>query len=108
MKTKWLGVSEQMLAEHGAVSEEVARAMAEAVRRRCESSYGISITGIAGPSGGTEQKPVGTVFFALADAESTECQRQSLIGDRERIRQFAAYHALDMLRRRLIRLGKAP
>jgi len=108
MKTKWLGITEQMLAAHGAVSEEVARAMAEAVRRRCESTYGISITGIAGPSGGTEQKPVGTVFLALASADGTECQRQHFLGDRERIRQFAAYHALDMLRRRLIRSGKNP
>ncbi|HME90860.1 MAG TPA: CinA family nicotinamide mononucleotide deamidase-related protein, partial [Myxococcaceae bacterium] len=106
MKTRWLGVSEQMLAPHGAVSEEVSRAMAEGVRRRCESTYGISITGIAGPSGGTEQKPVGTVFLALSSADQTESQRQQLLGDRERIRQFAAYHALDMLRHRLIRLGK--
>lgn len=105
LKKRWLEVSEEVLSAHGAVSEEVARAMAERVRNRCGSTYGISITGIAGPSGGSETKPVGTVFLALASPDGTECQRQLFVGDRERIRQFSAYHALDMLRRRLLRLG---
>jgi nicotinamide-nucleotide amidase len=60
------------------------------------------VTGIAGPTGGTEQKPVGTVFFAMAMEDATSSHRQALFGDRDRIRQFAAYHALDMLRLHLL------
>src|SRR5262249_10952508 len=70
-KQKFLGVSEETLAEHGAVSERTACAMAEGARARTESTYGLSVTGIAGPGGGTDAKPVGTVFIGLAGANET-------------------------------------
>jgi nicotinamide-nucleotide amidase len=105
MKEKWTGVRRETLEAHGAVSREVAVELAEGVRRECASTYGLSITGIAGPSGGTAEKPVGTVYFALATPEGTLSQHQAMFGDRDRIRLFAAAHALDMLRRHLLGVG---
>jgi nicotinamide-nucleotide amidase len=104
MKVKWAGVRPETLQAHGAVSKEVAIELAEGARRACEATYGLSITGIAGPSGGTAEKPVGTVHFALATPKGTQWQQQRMIGDRERIRLFAAAQALDMLRRHLLGL----
>ncbi len=106
MKEKWAAVRPDTLKAHGAVSKEVAIEMAQGVRRECATTYGLSITGIAGPAGGTPEKPVGTVHFALATAAETEWQHQVLFGDRERIRLFSAANALDMLRRRLLGLGR--
>jgi nicotinamide-nucleotide amidase len=105
MKEKWAGVRPDTLRAHGAVSKEVAIELAEGVRRACEATYGLSITGIAGPSGGTPDKPVGTVHFALATTAGTQWQQHRMLGDRERIRLFAAAHALDMLRRHLLGVG---
>ncbi len=105
MKEKWAGVRPETLGAHGAVSKEVAIELAEGARRACEATYGLSITGIAGPSGGTPDKPVGTVHFALATPAGTQWQQQRMLGDRERIRLFAAAHALDMLRRHLLGVG---
>ncbi len=105
MKERWTGVRHETLEAHGAVSKEVAIELAEGARRECDATYGLSITGIAGPTGGTAEKPVGTVYFALATPEGTHSQHQALFGDRERIRLFAAAHALDMLRRHLLGLG---
>jgi nicotinamide-nucleotide amidase len=102
MKEEWAGVNPNTLQAHGAVSDQVARQMAEGVRARSRATYGLGVTGIAGPTGGTEQKPVGTVFFAMAMEDATSSHRQALFGDRDRIRQFAAYHALDMLRLHLL------
>jgi nicotinamide-nucleotide amidase len=101
-KTSRLGVSESLLAEHGAVSDPVARAMAEGMRGRSGADYAVSTTGIAGPGGGTERKPVGLVHLALAGPEGTTSRRVVLPGDRERIRERAAMVALDMLRLRLM------
>jgi nicotinamide-nucleotide amidase len=106
MKERWANVRRDTLEAHGAVSKEVAIEMAEGVRRESGTTYGLSITGIAGPTGGTPDKPVGTVHFALATARETEWQQQLLIGDRERIRLFAAASSLEMLRRRLLGLGR--
>ena len=102
LKSQVLGVPEEMLREHGAVSEPVARAMAEGVRRIYRSDYGIGITGAAGPGGGSEAKPVGTVHVALAGPDGTEHKRVRFPGDRERVRWQSAQLALDMLRRRLL------
>lgn len=104
LKTKLVGVPPEMLAEHGAVSEPVARAMAEGARRSLGSDWGVGITGVAGPGGGSEEKPVGTVHIAISgprDGE-TEHRRLRLPGDRDRVRRFSAQVALEMLRRRLL------
>ncbi|MEA2559064.1 MAG: nicotinamide-nucleotide amidase [Acidobacteriota bacterium] len=102
LKSQVLGVPEEMLREHGAVSEPVARAMAEGVRRIYRSDYGIGITGVAGPGGGSEAKPVGTVHVALAGPDRIDHHRVRFPGDRERVRLQSAQFALDMLRRRLL------
>ena len=100
-KTRTLGVEPMLLMEHGAVSAPVAEAMAEGIRKRAETDFGLSITGIAGPGGGTDEKPVGTVFIALSDEIQTQHRKLHLPGDRHLIRWRASQAALDMLRRRL-------
>jgi nicotinamide-nucleotide amidase len=102
LKTELLGVPAEMLAAHGAVSKPVAEAMAEGARRRSGSTFALSITGIAGPGGATEAKPVGTTFIGFAGPDGTEVLHRQLLGDRARIRQFASQVALDLLRRKLI------
>jgi len=102
VKIRALGVEPILLLEHGAVSAEVAEAMAEGVRERAGTDFGVSITGIAGPGGGTEEKPVGTVFIGLSYAAGTEHRRVKLPGDRNLIRWRASQAALDMLRKRLL------
>jgi competence/damage-inducible protein CinA-like protein len=108
LKTKLVGVPPEMLAEHGAVSEPVARAMAEGVRRNLGSDYGVGITGVAGPGGGSEEKPVGTVHIAIAGPRDGEVDHRKLRlpGDRDRVRRFSAQLALEMLRRRLLVTAK--
>jgi nicotinamide-nucleotide amidase len=101
-KTRLLGVDKKLIRDHGAVSKEVARDMARGVRHRAKTDFGLAVTGIAGPGGGSEDKPVGLVFIALADDAHTEHKRLMLPGDRELIRWRASQAALDMLRRRLI------
>jgi nicotinamide-nucleotide amidase len=104
LKTRMLGVPEAMLREHGAVSEPVARAMAEGVRRALGSDWGIGITGVAGPGGGSDAKPVGTVHLAVAGPQDTDVEHRKVRfpGNRESVRAQAAQLALDLLRRRLI------
>lgn len=99
VKERLLGVDGAVLAAHGAVSEPVARAMAEGARRVGEATWGIGITGIAGPTGGTPEKPVGTVHLALAGPGGTEAVARLYRGDRARVRRAAAFEALDLLRR---------
>ncbi len=101
-KTRTLGVEPILLLEHGAVSAAVAEAMAEGVRKRAATDFGLSVTGIAGPSGGTKEKPVGLVYIALASEVVTEHRKFTLPGDRHLIRWRASQAALDLLRRRLI------
>ncbi len=101
-KMRTLGVEPVLLLEHGAVSAPVAEAMAEGVRKRAGADFGLSVTGIAGPDGGSEEKPVGLVYIALADDAHTEHRRLMLPGDRNLIRWRASQAALDLLRRRLI------
>jgi len=100
-KIRTLGVEPMLLLEHGAVSAAVAEAMAEGIRKRAETDFGLSITGIAGPGGGTDEKPVGTVFIALSDEIETKHRRLNVPGDRNLIRWRSSQAALDLLRRRL-------
>ena len=102
LKTELAGVPADMIERHGAVSREVAAALAEGIRYRCETTLGIGITGVAGPAGGTPEKPVGLVFHALASASGTEVIERNFPGDRKRIRWFATTMALDMARRKLM------
>jgi len=102
LKHKFADVPKALIAAHGAVSRQVAAAMAEGIRKKCGATWGLSVTGIAGPTGGTEEKPVGLVFHALSNGESTEVVERTFPGDRERVRWWASQQALDMLRRKLI------
>ena len=101
LKTAFAGVPSELIEKHGAVSREVAAALAEGIRERSGATLGLGITGIAGPTGGTEEKPVGLVFHALAGDEDTEVVERTFPGDRKRIRRFASQQALDMVRRKL-------
>ena len=100
-KVRLLGVSSNDLDEQGAVSEVVTRQMAEGVRQRANADYGLSTTGIAGPGGGSSQKPVGMVHMALATRSETIHRDVRFSGNRERIQELAAATVLDMLRRHL-------
>jgi nicotinamide-nucleotide amidase len=100
-KVDLLGVPKELIEAHGAVSEEVAVAMAEGIRKRAGSTFGIGVTGIAGPGGGSEEKPVGLVYIALADNSQTTTRKFIFPGDRQFIRTLSVNAALDMLRRRL-------
>ena len=102
LKTQFANVPKALIDKHGAVSREVAASMAEGIRKRCLASYGAGITGVAGPGGGTEQKPVGLVYIALAGEEGTQVVERNFPGDRQRIRQFASEQALEMIRRALL------
>ena len=101
LKTAFAGVPAEMIAEHGAVSPEVAEALATGIRQRTGATLGLGVTGIAGPTGGTEAKPVGLVYIALSDEKKTEVLEKNFRGDRDFIRQYAAQQALDLVRRRL-------
>lgn len=105
-KVDLLGVTESDLATHGAVSEVVARALAEGARRRFGTDFGVGVTGVAGPTGGTPEKPVGTVHLAVAAPAGTRHRPLRLLGDRERVRWQATQAALEMVRRSLLELGK--
>ena len=104
VKTRSLGVSVDSLTDHGAVSEVVAKEMAYGVRDALRSDIGISITGVAGPDGGTEAKPVGTFFIGLSSPDKVLGLRYFFSGSREFVRTYAAYSALDSLRRYLLKL----
>lgn len=98
-KEHFLDVKQTTLAEHGAVSEATAREMAEGVRRRSGADYALGVTGVAGPTGGSADKPVGTVFIALVTAQRTVVQRFLNPFDRETFKSVTSQQALDMLRR---------
>jgi len=102
LKNELAGVPAEMIERHGAVSREVAAALAEGIRYRCESTLGVGITGVAGPTGGTAEKPVGMVFHAVASSTRTEVIQRNFPGDRKRIRRFATTMALDMVRKNLM------
>jgi nicotinamide-nucleotide amidase len=105
-KTALVGVPPELLAREGAVSEATASALARGARDRFGADWGIGITGIAGPGGGTPAKPVGTVHIAVAAGDGSVEHRVAVYpGDRERVRWQSSQWALDMLRRRLLGLG---
>jgi competence/damage-inducible protein CinA-like protein len=101
-KTRALGVEPALLLEHGAVSAPVAEAMAEGIRKRARTDFGLAVTGVAGPGGGSEEKPVGLVYIALADDIKTKHRKLQIPGDRQLVRWRSSQAALDLLRRRLI------
>lgn len=101
-KRTFLGVREETLAEHGAVSEPTAKEMAEGARARTGSDYALSVTGIAGPAGGTETKPVGTVFIGLASANESVVRHFLNPYDRETFKHVTSQQALELLRRVLV------
>lgn len=102
-KIKFCGVKPETLAAYGAVSEQTAREMAEGLRNRSGADIAAATTGIAGPGGGTKEKPVGLVYVAVADAGGVQVEKLQLSGSRERIRSLSALRALDMIRRAAIR-----
>jgi len=108
LKTAWAGVPAEVIEAKGAVSSEVAVALAEGIRRRVGSTFGVGITGIAGPGGGSEEKPVGTVHIALAHAGGVKERGVRFPGDRESIRWQASQVALDMVRVHFLYNGKQP
>lgn len=101
-KIRVLGVPKLLIEEHGAVSAEVAKAMANGIRERANTDYGISVTGIAGPGGGSDAKPVGTVFVGYSDSKMTKSLRLLLPGNRNLIRWRSSQAALDYLRRKIL------
>jgi len=104
LKTAWADVPPELIESQGAVSSAVAQALAAGIRRRTGATLGVGITGIAGPAGGSPEKPVGLVHIALADASGGSERAAQLSGDRERIRWQASHLALDLTRRHLLHL----
>ncbi|MGA9966796.1 MAG: competence/damage-inducible protein A [Terriglobales bacterium] len=102
LKTGFADVPPELIDKCGAVSREVAAALAEGIRRRTGATLGVGITGVAGPTGGTDAKPVGLVFHALASEGGTDVVERKFSGDRKHIRRFASQQALDMVRRKLM------
>jgi PncC family amidohydrolase len=98
-KIKLLKVPGETIKDQGPVSKETAIAMAEGIRKIAETTLGLSITGIAGPGGGTAETPVGLVHFALAGNGNVMHEEKNFLGDRNRIRQFAAKHGLNLIRK---------
>lgn len=99
VKIAMLDVESELIDTHGAVSEQVARAMAEGARKRIGADIAVAVTGVAGPDGGTSEKPVGTVWIAVASGRSTNASLHNLGNERQIVRERAAYIALDMVRR---------
>ena len=102
LKTSLAGVPAELIARHGAVSAEVAQALAQGIRARTGSTVGVGVTGIAGPLGATETKPLGLVHIAVCDPQGCDAVERTFRGDRNRIREWAAQQALDLVRRRLM------
>ncbi|MDR0476946.1 MAG: nicotinamide-nucleotide amidohydrolase family protein [Desulfobulbaceae bacterium] len=102
VKEEVLAVPAAILAAHGAVSAEVATAMSMGARRLCHADLAVAVTGIAGPDGGSAEKPVGTVYIGLADADGAKAERFLFHGDRQRIREMSAQTALKMVRKLLL------
>lgn len=102
LKRDFAGVPAEVLKQHGPVSRATSAALAEGIRKRTKATLGIGVTGYAGPGGGTERTPLGTVFVALADEEDTQVVERRFLGDRDRVRLFATMLALDLVRRKLM------
>jgi nicotinamide-nucleotide amidase len=102
LKISFANVAPDLISQHGAVSEEVAKALASGIRQRTGATLGLGITGVAGPTGGTEAKPIGRVYIAVSDAQKTDVLEYTFRGSRTRIREWSATQALDLIRRRLM------
>lgn len=102
LKTEFADVPPALIAEHGAVSRSVSLALAKGIRERTNATFGIGVTGVAGPTGGTPEKPVGLVFIGISSENETEAVERRFPGDRERIRLWASFTAMDLLRRKLM------
>jgi nicotinamide-nucleotide amidase len=102
LKTSLAGVPVELIARHGAVSAEVAKALAQGIRARTGATVGVGVTGIAGPMGATETKPLGLVHVAVCDPQGCDAVERTFRGDRNRVREWAAQQALDLVRRRLM------
>src|SRR5258708_6988117 len=107
LKTQLADGPADLIGHFGAVSAQGAKALAEGIRKRCGTTLGLGVTGVAGPTGGTVEKPVGLVFHALASASATEVIQRNFPGDRARIRWFASQQALDTVRKKLMK-ARAP
>lgn len=103
-KMEYLGVKEQTLKAYGAVSRETAAEMAEGIRKRLKTDIGISVTGIAGPGGGTDEKPVGLVYVGLSGDGGTITKELRLSGNRKKIRTITALNVFDLIRRHILKL----
>jgi nicotinamide-nucleotide amidase len=103
-KIRTLGVPREIIEAHGAVSAETAEAMAIGIRKKAQTDYALTVTGIAGPSGGTEEKPIGLVFLGYADESETKSIKINLPGDRYLIRWRSSQAALDFLRRQILKI----
>ncbi len=101
VKTSFAGVPAELITKHGAVSAEVAKALADGIRQRTGATMGVGVTGIAGPTGATESKPIGLVYIAVTDAQGADAVQRTFRGDRIRVREWASQLALDLVRRRL-------
>jgi nicotinamide-nucleotide amidase len=101
LKTAFAGVPASVIEANGAVSRQVAVALAEGIRAKTLATFGLGITGIAGPGGGSEEKPVGLVYAAITDGDQTDVVERRFGGDRDHIRSWASQQALDLVRRRL-------
>ena len=102
LKTTFADVSPELIERYGAVSSEVAAALAEGIRKRTGATLGLGVTGVAGPTGGSDSKPVGRVYFAVSDDQKTDTFDRNFRGDRERVRVWASQQALDLVRRKLM------
>jgi nicotinamide-nucleotide amidase len=101
LKSMFAGVPPSLIEANGAVSKEVAIALAEGIRGKTSATFGIGVTGVAGPNGGTEEKPVGLVYAAVSDGKQTDVVERRFGGDRDHVRSWTSQLALDMVRRRL-------
>jgi nicotinamide-nucleotide amidase len=106
-KVRLLGVPDDLILEHGAVSHEVAEAMAIGIRRRSESDIGLSITGIAGPKGGSDEKPVGLVYVGLSWEEGVKVEKNVFLGNRDLVKSQSSQKALDIVRHHLLQYQEA-
>ena len=101
LKTTFAGVPASLIEANGAVSRQVAAALAEGIREKTSATFGLGVTGIAGPGGGSDEKPVGLVYIAVSDGKQPDVVEKRFPGDREHIRAWASQQALDLVRRRL-------
>jgi nicotinamide-nucleotide amidase len=102
LKISFANVAPDLISQHGAVSEEVAKALASGIRQRTGATIGLGVTGVAGPTGGSESKPVGRVYIAISDTQKTDAIEKTFRGSRSRIREWASTQALDLIRRKLM------